>query len=311
MADATSAPNDGARSLFGASGFAITRDGRRLHHVVAGTTAPGMPTVVFEAGMGSSRAAWALVQPAIAARTRAVVYDRSGHGRSERDPQPRTLARVAGDLIDLLQHLGGGPFVLVGHSWGGPIVRQVAAREPALVAGLVLVDPSDEGFDAFFAPATIRQQRVFAALLPALARTRLLRLAARSLARPLPPEAAAAVLAEDASLAGARTFQAELRPFTTDLRALRDARPPAPDVPLTIVSGTRPPRVGAALRAALVAAHERRVASAPLGRHVRAERSTHYVMLSEPELVVREILRVVDRVAASRGAQPRPEPAAG
>jgi len=299
MADATRAPaTDGARSLLGESAYANTRDGRRLHYVSAGSAvAPSVPTVVFEAGMGSSRSAWALVQPAIAARTRAVVYDRSGHGRSARDPQPRTLARVAGDLIDLLHHLGGGPFVLVGHSWGGPIIRRVSAIEPALVAGLVLVDPSDEGFDAFFAPATIRQQRVVASLLPGMARLGLVRLVVRRMVRGLPPEAAAAILAEDASLQGVRTLQSELRPFTADLRALRDAPPPAPDVPFTTISGTRPTRVGAAQRAQLVAAHERRAASAPRGRHVRAQRSTHYVLWSEPELVVDEILRVVDEVA--------------
>jgi len=247
MSDATSAAHTGgAPSLFGASADATTRDGRRQHYASAGTAVPGTPTVVFEAGMGSSRAVWALVQPAVAVRTRAVVYDRSGHGRSERDQQPRTLARVAGDLLDLLRAIAGGPFVLVGHM--------------------------------------------------------------RPLVRALPAEAAAGVLTEDASLAGAHTFQAELRPFTGDMRALRDAPLPAPQVPLTVVSGARRPRVGASLRAALVAAHERRASSAVLGRHVRAARSTHYVMLSEPELVVREILHVVDQVAASRAPARAPAP---
>jgi pimeloyl-ACP methyl ester carboxylesterase len=290
--------------LFGDPAFATTRDGRRLHYASAGTAPPGTPTVVFEAGMGSSRGVWALVQPALAARTRAVVYDRSGLGRSEPDAAPRTLVRLADDLLDLLHRLDAPPYVLVGHSWGGPIIRKVAALEPALVAGLVLVDPSDEGFDAFFAPATIRQQRLFAALLPALARTGLLRLVVRRLVRSLPAEAAAAILDEDASLAGARALQAELRPFTDDMRALRDAPLPVPQVPLTILSGTRRTRVGAALRAALIGVHQRRAASAPLGRHVRAERSTHYVPISEPELVVHEILRVVGDAAASRAAAP-------
>jgi len=215
---------------------------------------------------------------------------------SERAPSVAS-ARVAGDLLDLLRAIAGGPFVLVGHSWGGPIIRQVAAREAALVAGLVLVDPSDEGLDAFFAPATIRQQRMVASLLPAMARIGLVRRVVRRMVRGLPPEAAAAILAEDASLEGARTLQSELRPFTADMRALRDEPPPAPDIPFTTISGTRPTRVGAAQRADLVAAHARRAASAPRGRHVRAEHSTHYVLWSEPELVVDEILRVVDAVA--------------
>jgi hypothetical protein len=67
------APNgDAARSLFGESAFATTRDGRRLHYASAGTALRGAPSVVFEAGMGSSRGVWGLVQPAVAARTRVV-----------------------------------------------------------------------------------------------------------------------------------------------------------------------------------------------------------------------------------------------
>jgi pimeloyl-ACP methyl ester carboxylesterase len=128
--------------------------------------------------------------------------------------------------------------------------------------------------------------------------------------RALPAEAAAAILDEDASLGGARALQAELRPFTDDMRVLRAAPLPVPQVPFTIISGTRRPRLGAALRAALVDAHARRAANAPLGRHVRAERSTHYVPTSEPELVAREILRVVDQVATSRAARTGPKIAA-
>ncbi len=60
-----------------------------------------------------------LVQPLIGEATRAVVYDRAGIGRSEADSAPQTLARIAGDLSFLLQQLGSGPFILVGHSRGG------------------------------------------------------------------------------------------------------------------------------------------------------------------------------------------------
>ncbi|MET7402474.1 alpha/beta fold hydrolase, partial [Dactylosporangium sp. NPDC005572] len=62
---------------------------------------------------------------------------------SDDGPRPRTPARLADDLGALLGSLTG-PFVLVGHSWGGPIVRLLASRNAAPVKGLVLVDPSDE-----------------------------------------------------------------------------------------------------------------------------------------------------------------------
>ncbi len=290
---AATLPADRSRasaSLFGTSDFATTRDGRRLHYVSASA---GAPVVIFESGMGSSHRIWGLVQPAIAAHTRTVVYDRSGWGASPGDPAPRTLARVAADLQDLLHHLGEGPFVLVAHSWGGPIVRRIAELEPHLVCGLVLVDASDEGCALYFTKAAVRQQRLFARLLPLAARTGLLRRATRRIVRPLPLDLANELLREDSGLEAAWTFASELEPFADDMRELREAPAESLDIPVSVISGTLRPRFGVVVRTALVDAHERRAAALPRGRHVRAERSGHYVLLTEPELVIDEILRVV------------------
>jgi pimeloyl-ACP methyl ester carboxylesterase len=96
------------------------------------------PTVVFEPGLGSTRAIWGLVQPQVAEHAPTLVYDRAGYGASPEDPAPRTLARLADDLVTLI----AGPVVLVGHSYGGPIVQAAAARAPQHVRGVVLVDPT-------------------------------------------------------------------------------------------------------------------------------------------------------------------------
>jgi hypothetical protein len=85
---------------------ARTRDGRTLYVERQGT---GWPTVVFEAGMGSSRSAWGAVVPAVAERTTTVVYDRSGLGRSPATRQPRVLSRLVDDLTDVLDHLDAPP----------------------------------------------------------------------------------------------------------------------------------------------------------------------------------------------------------
>jgi pimeloyl-ACP methyl ester carboxylesterase len=292
------APTSDRRSLFGTSGLATTRDGRRLHYVADGT---GSPTVVFEAGMGSSHRVWGLVQPEIARHARTVVYDRAGYGRSPRDAEPRGIERLVGDLRDLLRHLGSGPFVLVAHSWGGPIVRLAASLEPEAVRGLVLVDPSDEGCDLYFTESTVRQQRIFAALLPFAAWTGLLRIAVRRLVRPLPGEVAAELALEDASVGSARTMRSELVPFTDDMRRLRERSFDRPEIPMTVISGALLPKRGAAIRAGIVDAHARRAASLPHGRHVRAERSGHYVLVTEPDVVVREILAIVRELAPHAG----------
>ena len=272
-------------------GDAPTEDGRRLHYIEAGT---GTPVVVFEAGMGASGRCWATVQELVAVRTRAVLYDRAGLGRSDRDRAPRTLPRAADDLVQLLDHLGPRPFVLVGHSWGGPIVRVAAQRRRAQVAGLVLVDPTDEGCDLYFSGPAMRQQRALVALLPFAARLGLTRRLAKRGARFLPDWARDDLPAQDGSVAAARAFQGELGSLVADLQLLRAEPPELGDLPVTIISGTRRPRLGARQRAALIASHEARARGLPAGRHVRAERSGHLVPFTEPHVIAAEILRIAE-----------------
>jgi pimeloyl-ACP methyl ester carboxylesterase len=278
---------------------ARTRDGRELYLERHGT---GSPTVVFESGMAMSRSGWGAVAPIVAAHTTAVVYDRSGLGRSPHDPAPRGLSRLTDDLIDVLAHLGDGPFVLVGHSWGGPIVRSAAATAPGLVAGLVLVDQTDEGCEMFFSRAWERQVRMLGPILPAVARLGLLRLGVSGIAARLPEPARSAMRAEDGTVAAARTQRAEMTASLADLRRLRDEPLTMPDVPVTLVSGLRASWFEGRSRKGLLDAHRARAAALPQGRHVGAARSGHYVPFVEPELVAEEILRIVDAV--------RPKPSA-
>ena len=86
---------------------------------------------------------WSLVQPALARITRVCSYDRAGFGWSDAGPFPRTAGRIADELRRLLARAAvEPPFVLVGHSFGGLVVRVFTARHPRDVAGLVLVDPA-------------------------------------------------------------------------------------------------------------------------------------------------------------------------
>ena len=272
---------------FGTSHHVETEDGRRLHHMVHGA---GDVTVVFESGMGMSRSSWGLVVPAIAARARTVVYDRANTGRSDPDPQPRTLARLTDDLLTLLAALGGGPFVLVGHSWGGAVVRSAAATlGPDAVRGVVLVDQVDERCDLYFEPAGRRRFAMSARVLPLMARTGVYRLTAGRPGAVQPADVAADHRREDFGPAGAQAMVAELETFLDDLAHLR-AQPPALDaVPVTVISGTKPTRADKAVRQAIVAAHRATAASLPLGRLVETPGSAHLVMFTEPDVVVREI----------------------
>ena len=125
-----------------APGEKVVIDRFRLHVTCQGS---GETTVLFEAGLGGSSMEWIPVQQSIAERTRACIYDRAGYAWS--DPSPnrsdaRSLAREADIMLDQLG--ANGPLLLVGHSFGGFVVRELAILRQSDMIGMVLVDASHE-----------------------------------------------------------------------------------------------------------------------------------------------------------------------
>jgi pimeloyl-ACP methyl ester carboxylesterase len=117
----------------------LVRVNNKLMHIHV--TGEGTPTVLFESGMGASSLSWTHVQPAVAEFSRAVSYDRAGHGWSDPAHEPRTAEQIAQELHTLLNAAGvPGPYVLVGHSFGGYVTRAFAHLYREDVVGLVLVD---------------------------------------------------------------------------------------------------------------------------------------------------------------------------
>jgi len=123
-------------------GKLIDVGGHRLHINCEGK---GNPTVVMEAGAGDFSFDWSLVEPTVAKFSRVCTYDRAGYAWSEPGPTPRTLRQIVYELhTGLANGKIKGPYVMVGHSLGGLIVRQFAARYPAEVVGIILVDSASE-----------------------------------------------------------------------------------------------------------------------------------------------------------------------
>lgn len=135
------AQSESTQPPFPAPGRLIDVGGWRLHLNCTGEARASQPTVILEAGLGDFSVEWSLVQPRVARFARVCSYDRAGDGWSEMGPHPRTLRQIVYELHTLLDKGGvKPPFVLVGHSYGGWLVRLYAATYPAEVAGLVLVD---------------------------------------------------------------------------------------------------------------------------------------------------------------------------
>jgi len=125
-------------------GRLIDIGGYRLHLHCLGT---GEPTVVLEAGLNEFSVVWMQVQIAAAKFSRTCAYDRAGFGWSERGLLPRTGRNMVSELYALLRRAGiAGPLVLVGHSFGGLLVREYAEAHPDEVVGLVLVDAAHEDY---------------------------------------------------------------------------------------------------------------------------------------------------------------------
>ena len=255
----------------------------------------GGPTVVLEAGYRSPLDVWTtdlispeaprtMVRDGVAAFTRTVVYDRPGvaaiidgvfiPSRSEPVPMPRTAADAVSDLYALLTAAAvPGPYVLVGHSFGGLVVRLFASTYPDDVVGMVLVDALSESVrTGLTADEWAAYERVVSAV---------------------PPDLAAYVDLEtmdvDASF---------------DQMTAASGRTPLAGIPLTVIPAGLPFGIPEAdltfspdrLQDAWAQSQGQLAALTGDARHVVATESAHYVQLQQPDLVIEAIRQVVEAV---------------
>jgi pimeloyl-ACP methyl ester carboxylesterase len=102
----------------------------------------GEPTVIFEAGIGATHLNWRHIQEAVSGSCSTVSYDRCGLGWSGPCQTARTPVNIASELHQMLENAGQRPpFILVGHSFGGLVMRRFALLYPEEVAGVLLIDP--------------------------------------------------------------------------------------------------------------------------------------------------------------------------
>ena len=115
----------------------LSAGGIRVHYVAA-PPAPRRPAIVFLHGAGANHTIWLGQMKALRSRAWVVLPDLPSHGKSGSIPGT-TIEEYARAIVPFLEALGGGPFVLAGHSMGGAIALAAALQRPDLLSGLVLV----------------------------------------------------------------------------------------------------------------------------------------------------------------------------
>jgi pimeloyl-ACP methyl ester carboxylesterase len=230
----------------------------------------GSPTVVFDSGGGDDSSVWSLVEPEVRRRksVATVLYDRAGLGQSEPKPGPYRIDDEVKALRTALSVCGvDGPLLLVAHSYGGFVSMLTAATDPR-VAGLVLVDGNIPGF---FDEAEVA--RLLGRFTPQI-----------DVLRRAHPKLGPVVIPLTLAL-----------PETS--RRVRATPLPLSMPVIDIVAETtwvESPEEVAAMRRE----HASFVAASLAREAVFAAGSGHYVMRDRPDLVIKAVSRLIDRLRA-------------
>ena len=223
VSQAVATSND--RRAYPPPGEMINVAGHRLHLHCSGQ---GSPTVILEAGNLGMSSHWVRVQGEVARVTRVCSYDRAGMGWSDAAPGFHDARQISTQLHGLLTGAGEtGPYVLVGHSYGGLYALNYAGQYQAEVAGLVLLDSShpDQFTRTPEGQAMFRRTSRMGAVLPWLARLGIVRLTHFLPAHPdLPPQQRAEVAAFNSSTRQVATSAKEFGATSatcTQARAMR------------------------------------------------------------------------------------------
>ena len=275
-------------------------------------TGSGSPTILLESGLGGPAVMWGRVQPELAKNNRVCSYDRAGLGWSDASTEPRTIQNVVDELHSLLTTAKiEGPYVLVGHSFGGYSVRVYAKEYPADVVGIVLVGAGHEDFNRRMPPGceAIAQSNVSVGqIAQPLTQLGIVRLAGNfGLLNFLTGDMMKGVPADLQSELMALTFYKPeyWRTYVAEMTSLPESEAEVRasgdlgNLPLIVISGNPDvSRVPPSCQASSVVAlsKELQVALANLSTHseqIVCDTCGHYIPLTDPQLVVDAVDKLV------------------
>ncbi|MEQ1547005.1 alpha/beta hydrolase [Methyloglobulus sp.] len=283
-------------------------------------TGTGSPTIILEAGLGESSLSWYPVQAKLSQTTQVCAYDRAGLGWSDPADEPMSPEQVATNLHTLLRNAPiTPPFVLVCHSRGGIFCRHYYHQFTQEVKGLVLVDSTHEqgAFREYpYVQADYLKQGIQIAIAPLLSRIGVIRLMGWANADRLPSPLPDDILAAKSAVQNRTdTTLAVINEITEMRKGLDPSTPPPaslgnlPLVVLTagngidIVLAEREAKTsnGSVENAVAVAriertSHEELAALSSNSKHVIADRSGHFIMYDQPDLLESNVLELLNSV---------------
>lgn len=241
-----------------------TRDGLvaidhgRMHLRCVGS---GTTTVLLLAGWDGADDGWGAIEPAIGERARVCSYARFGTGASDAPSADQTFETQVADLHALLEAADEpGPYVVLGHSFGGAEAVTFAHTYPDEVTGLLLLDTSPSTW-----PATLCS---------------------------VPAWAAACATMHDPSLDAERL---DVFPAFAAVDAISSLG----DLPMTVVTGPHrvDPTVSAAelapVDAAWMAGQQRWAGLSSRSSVVVVQDTGHHIEIDQPERVIDEVVELL------------------
>ncbi len=220
------------------------------------------PAVILESGIGEggTMSGWNVVQKNVKNFARACIYDRAGLGQSDKGPEPRTTTQIAGELHILLETAKiEPPYIMVGHSMGGLHIQTYAMLYPDDIAGMVFVDPTP-----------------------------------KELVDTLSDEVRENLISAGAS----QTVLDETGQGLNESIPIFKSLPDLPDVPVVVITSsyTGEGDVDISQWEELKAYHQNLADEVSDGTHIVATKSSHYIQIDEPNLVIDAIRSVYDKV---------------
>ncbi len=282
-------------------GQLIDVNGRDMHINCIGNKSP---TIILDSGAGGFSLEWENIQHSLSQYVRVCAYDRAGYGWSDMGPLPRTTKRIAHELHTLLQNAGiHGPYIIVGHSFGGFTAQYFARYFDDEIAGLVLVDSSHEE-QVYRLPENGKD-----VVRRSLHQDRSNMMTKSVLHEHYPKDAALVAVHLMQRWSAMLTWREEMANYALSARQLRDLhRGPILEIPIVVLS--RGKRVwpdtpyGDAMEAAWKELQNELNYMSGNSTHIIAENSGHVIHLDEPELVVdaiHDVLNYVERELDEQG----------